>query len=258
MKKLLALVMFVLAVPIVAQADEIITDFDADDRDIIPTTGNEVQSGNGLLDFYLFDGATSLEENQCDGFDGDDSNTEMPGGGETTTLESYITSMGELQLFYDLCFPGESVTDIAIYLDLNEEGSDAHIYLDALTVVVGYDPIYGDLRDDPASGDIDSETQNLTNNNYSGGVDVAWLDSSSPVLLPVNEQGAGWADYAIVLGINPYDYSPDTRVLIHWQSHDHTDGSDTIFISGEYWIPEPGSLSLLLCGSLALMRRRRH
>jgi hypothetical protein len=250
MRRVVVLAACVLAVTLSVQADTIT------DTDIIATTGNEVQSGNGLLDFYLFDGATSLEENQCDGFDGDDSNTDMPGGGETTALESYITSMGELQSFYDICFPGIAVTDIALYVDLNETGVEPHIYLDALTVVINYDPIYGDLRDNPASGDIDSTTQNLTNANFSGGTELASLDYA-PKLLPVNEQGAGWADYGIILGINPYDYPPETRVLFHLQSHDHTDGSETIFISGEYYVPEPGSLSLLLLGGLALMRRTR-
>jgi hypothetical protein len=250
MRRLAVFVAFVLATALTAQADTI-TDFD-----IIATTGNEIQSGNGLLDFYLFDGATSLEENQCDGFDGDDSNTDMPGGGGTTALESYITSMGELQSFYDICFPDLAITDIALYVDLNEEGSDDYIYLDALTVVIDYDPIYGDLRDNPASGDIDSATQNLTNDNFSGGTQLASLDYA-PKLLPVNEPGAGWADYAIVLGINPYDYPPETRILIHLDSYEHTDGGETIFISGKYWIPEPGSLSLLLLGGLAMLRRTR-
>ena len=252
MQKLLACLACVLAGQISAVQADVITDLD-----IIPTTGNEIPSGNGLLDFILFNGSTSGDENECEGFNGDDANTDMPGGGVTTATESYITSIGELRTFYELCFPDELVTDVALSVDLNESVSD-YITLDALTVVIDYDANYGDLRDDPASGDIDSDTQNLTEANFSGGTTVAWLDPLiTPKTLDENEEGAGWADYTIVLGVNPYDYPSDTRILIYWASHDHTDGGDTVFISGEYYVPEPASISLLALGSLALMRRRR-
>ncbi|UCF32695.1 MAG: hypothetical protein JSV78_10215 [Phycisphaerales bacterium] len=60
-----ALALFVLAALIAVQ------DGATPALDLIPTSGNEIQSGNGLLDFYLLDGVTSLEENQYGTFDAD-------------------------------------------------------------------------------------------------------------------------------------------------------------------------------------------
>ena len=58
---------------------------------------------------------------------------------------------------------------------------------------------------------------------------------------------------------SPYDIAPGHHLMIlfHWDGADHSDGAETIFLSGECWIPEPGSLSLLALGALALLQRRR-
>jgi len=237
----------------VATRADIITD-----ADILATTGNEIQAGNGLLDFLFFDGSATGQENQYLSFDGDDSNTDMPHGGGTSANESYITSIGELREFYTLCFNEADRHNIALSLDLNESVNGS-IDLNALTVVIDYNQVYGDLRDNPASGDISSATQNLTNANFSGGTTVAWLDYS-PKILPLNEQGAGWADYIISLGIDPFDpaFTDATRILIHWESTGHTDGGESIFISGMF-LPEPAtatSLALAGLAALAICRRR--
>ena len=227
------------------------------DGDIWATTGNEIQAGNGLLDFVLFNGSVAGDANECDGFNGDDANTDMPHGGGTAAAESYITSIGELRAFYTICdFPEEFKHNLRLSVDLNEEGSAEWIYLSALTIVIDYDPVYGDGRDDPASCDISSAEQNMTNAMFGGGETAAWLDYS-PKRLDVNEQGAGWADFVITTGIDPFDpaYTDSTRILIHWASYDHTNGSDTVFISS--YIPEPSALSLLALGSLAVLRRKR-
>jgi len=90
---------------------------------------------------------------------------------------------------------------------------------------------------------------------------VAWLDGPKNLLL--HEEGAGFADYGIRLGIDPYDaaFSDSTRILFHWESSEHDDGGETVFISGEYRpeeIPEPATAGLLaLCSLVAIARRRR-
>jgi hypothetical protein len=244
------------AVTITAVQADVITS-----GDIYATTPNELQAGNGLLDLILFDGSTSGQENYDagSGLDIDDANTDMPTGGEDTAVESYITSIGELRAFYLLNFDEPYRHNIGLAVDLNEQGGeDAYITLNALTVIVDYDlPPFGDFRDDPASGDIDSSEQNLTGFYDFGGTQEAWL-GTAPVTLVVNEQGAGWADYIIWLDIDPFDdaFNDDTRILFHWDSEDHTNGGETIFISGTY-IPEPATLSLLLFGGLVALRRRR-
>lgn len=230
-------------------------------EDIMATTGNEVQAGNGLLDFILFDGSTAGNHNEINGFNGDDANTDMPGGGVTSATESFITSIGELRGFYDLTFSPGTVNDIILSVDLDEQGSSPFINLNALTVVVDFDDFLPlpDDRNDPYNHDLTFAQQNATGAGFSGGTIAAQL-WSSPVYLAVNQQGAGWADYGISLGINPYDpaFTDETRILFHWSSTDHTNGRETIFLSGQYIIPEPASLWLLaLCGLVIGRRKRR-
>ena len=99
---------------------------DADDVSL--TTGSETQSGNGQLDLILFGYAAGggVTGNAVTGFNGDDANTQMPGGGTKSISGSYITSMGELRDFYRLNFPnglgGSTVNEIVLFADLSETG----------------------------------------------------------------------------------------------------------------------------------------
>lgn len=248
-----------------AQAD-VITD-----NDIIALAGSEnrVHSGNGTLDLILFHDAMAGSGNTSGAFDADDAYIDMPKGssaGNSTAIASYITSVGELRQFYILNFPdgqgGSTITDLLLIVDLNQvTGTD--VILDNLTVVRDYDLIFGDSRDDPASNDIDSDTQALTGAGFTGGTVLASLDTS-PKILALVRQGAGFADYAIRLGIDPFDsaFADDTPILFHWQSHGHDSGGESIFFSGSVsgfnHVPEPATLSLLALGGLvALLIRRR-
>ena len=107
------------------------------------------------------------------------------------------------------------------------------------------------------NNDISSAEQNSTGSSYTGGTLAAWLDTS-PKILPLNVQGAGFADYIIFTGVDPFDsaYADSTRILFFWDSSDHDDGGETYFLSGSV-IPEPATLGLLLIGGLTLLRRRR-
>jgi len=235
------------------------------DADIIPTTGNEVQSGNGTLDYIFFweGGGVGVSENSAGSFDGDDANRDLPTGSSTTTAsESFVTSIGELRDFYILNFPdgmgGSTCHDIGLFVDVNQTGANKDLYLDTLTVVLNYDA-FGDDRDDPATYDVSSVLQESTGATFSGGTVLAQLDSFVPKYIGVNEQGAGWADYIIDLGIDPFDsgFSDSDRILFHWESHGHNDGGETIYLSGSYCIPEPATMTLVGFGALLLLVRRK-
>jgi len=235
------------------------------DADIIPTTGNEVQSGNGTLDYIFFweGGGVGVSENAADGFDGDDANRDMPNGSQNVSVsESFVTSIGELREFYTLNFPdgmcGSTCHRMGLFVDVNQTGSGKDLYLDTLTVVLNYDA-FGDDRDDPATYDVSSELQESTGSGFSGGTILAQLDAFTPKYIGVNEQGAGWADYIIDLGIDPFDsgFSDSDRILFFWESHGHNDGGETIYLSGSYCIPEPATMALVGFGALLLLVRRK-
>jgi len=232
------------------------------DEDVIALTGNEVGSGNGTLDLILFTESAGGSGNSTAGFNGDDGCTDMPtGSGTPSATESYVTSMGEVRDFFRLNYPdgegGSTVHRIALFVDLNQTGA-TNVVLNQLDLVIDYDASFGDDRDDPAAADVTSRLQNSTGAGFSGGTLLASLDG--PKTLPLNEQGGGWADYAIVIDVDPFDsaFTDQTRVLFHWSSTGHDDGGETIFLSGTHAdVPEPAVLGLLAAGAGLLLRRRR-
>lgn len=247
-----------------AQGVEIITD-----ADIVLTEDNQVGSGNGTLDpFMFFTESMGGSENDLNGFDGDDANTDMPTGGSAgsaTAVESFITSIAEIREFYIQTFPdgqgGSEIVEIALFVDLNQITGQPTIILNDLTLLMNYTPNFGDDRDDPAGTDVSTALQNSTNDGYSGGTVLAQLDG--PKLLSLNEQGAGFADYAIHTGIDPFDPALDgARLLVFWDSgseeYPHNDGGESIFLHDEFGVvPEPGTMALMGFGFLALLAGRR-
>ena len=123
--------------------------------------------------------------------------------------------------------------------------------------MIDYTPNFGDDRDNPLGTDISSPLQNQTDAGYTGGTTIAQLDG--PKILDVANQGAGWGDYGILTGIDPFDaaFSDDTRILFHWESSGHSSGDETIFLSGEYAVPEPSMFVFLGLGALGLIFRRK-
>ncbi len=237
--------------------------------DIEETKENQVGSGNGTLDpYYFFADSMGGTQNELDGWDGDDANSDMPTGGAAgsqTAVESFITSIDDIREFYCLTFPdeegGSEIISIALYVDIDQINGSADLILNDLKVVMDYTADFGDDRDDPAATDVSTALQNSTNDGWSGGTLLAYLESA--VLLPLNEQGAGFADYRIDTGINPFDPTLDgARLLFFWDSgsvdHPHNDGGESIFLSNEFGIvPEPGTMAMIGFGFLALLASRK-
>jgi hypothetical protein len=151
-------------------------------------------------------------------------------------------------------------------VDVNETGGPQTINLDTLDIVrnfTAFSPA-SDPRNDPLSNDITSAQQNATNASFSGGTLLATLDSSPKVLHQV-AVGAGHADQAIYIGINPFDaaFAASDRILFHWASSDHDNGGETIFLSGalapqDVAVPEPaGVVTLVVAAALMSTRRSR-
>ncbi|MGI9517315.1 MAG: PEP-CTERM sorting domain-containing protein [Pirellulaceae bacterium] len=207
-------------------------------------------------------------DNSAGTFNGDNANNTLPqGGGADTSLfaESYVTTAGELQDFYELNFPdgngGSTVTELALFLDLNETGGgQPNNSLSLLDVVINPTSVQG--NPDP-SLDVSGAEQAAIDQMYTGGTVESNL--SGVFNLPVNEQGAGFADYAIYTGIAIFDLDPSDVVLFNVSMDTLNNGAEEIFLSGDFApqdivpIPEPGTLLMLgfATAGLLLSRRRR-
>jgi hypothetical protein len=232
------------------------------DSEIIALDGNYEGSGNGTLDMRLFTGGGAEIPNASGAFNGDNGNNDLPSGGgagKDTFDESYMTTAGKLQDYYDLNFPLGTIDEIVLFLDLNVAGSD----LSNLTLL---DIVLNPTTTPTASNSTDLTTsqQNNFDQSYTGGSIVANLDGIK--VLSVVEQGAGWADYAIFTGINPFSYGVNDVLMFNISMTSLTSGAEEIFLSGEFSgddilnpIPEPATLALFGIGlaGLGFARRRK-
>jgi hypothetical protein len=207
---------------------------------------------------------TGSEIDNNDGaFDGDNANNTLPQGGGADTMsfvESYVTTAGELKAFYNLNFPPNSINQIVVFLDLNETGGgQPNNTLAKFDVVINPGTIQGNPI---AANDVTSAEQAAINQVYTGGTLSANLNPQPAANIPLNEQGAGWADYAIFTGINPFLLNDSDVVLFNVSMNTLNNGAEELFLSGEYApsdiVPEPtAAIAALAAGMLPLLRRRR-
>ncbi len=244
-------------------------------EDILPLYMGMEQSGNGLLDLRMISHSGSEITNANGTFNGDNGNATLPNSGgsdDSSFIESYVTTVGDLQEYYTYSFPGvdaEGEIELTVFLDLNETtGANQETNrLIKLDIILNPDSIDGSPS---PSGDVSGAVQAAIDQGYTLGAGTKIVElSSSPVNLPVNAQGGGWGDYALLTGIDPFDPTLNASdVLLFNISMDTlSNGGEKFFLSGDFsgqnvieaQVPEPSTALLLILGlaSLAVSRRRR-
>ncbi len=228
---------------------------------IVAIPAGATGSGNGTLDLRLFTFSGSEIGNTSGAFNGDNGNNTLPQGGGADTssfVESYVTTAGDLKAYYNLNFPANSINQIALFLDLNETGGGApNNTLAKLDIILNPTTVQGSPN--PA-GDVTSAQQAAINQVYTGGSLSANLNPQPAANIPVNAQGAGFADYAIFTGINPFLLNNSDVLLFNISMNTLNNGAEEIFLSGTYAsgdIPEPTTAALITLAGLPLLRRRR-
>lgn len=235
---------------------------------LIPETASG--SGNGTLDMRLFTFSGAEIPNSAGTFNGDNGNNTLPNAGGSDTYsfaESYVTTGAELKAYYNLNFPAGSIDEIVLFLDLNETGTDgkATNTLAKLDVVRNPTTIQGSPN---PFDDVSSAEQAAINQIYSGGTTIAWLDPQPAANLPIMSQGAGFADYAVFTGINPFTLNDGDVLLFNISMNTLNDGAEEWFLSGKFSaqdieevlappVPEPMTATLFASGLAGLVLRWR-
>jgi hypothetical protein len=243
---------------VLCRADDITT------NDIVAIPQHVTGSGNGTLDLRMFTFSGSEIQNTSGSFNGDNGNNTLPQGGGADTLsfaESYITTAGKLKSFYNLNFAPNSIHEIVLFLDLNETGGGIPTNsLDRLNIILNPASVQGNPN--PLGGDVSSASQAAIDQVFSGGVRISKLNPEPADNLPVNSQGAGFADYAIFTGIDPFSLNDSDVLLFNISMSSLNNGAEEIFLSGLYaptdlLVPEPGAASLVALGVIGIAALRR-
>ncbi len=228
-------------------------------------------TGFGTYSVILFENSAGGSGNSGDGVNVDNSNRLLPTGGgagaDASASLFWMTSIGDLRAYYDLSFGANKVTNIVLFLDVNEEGSGSNpLNLDTLT-------IYKNSTTTPTSlnptglSDLTSDQQGSITG-QSAGTLLTKL-STSPQSLDQFATGGGKDDWAIFTGINPYDpsFNVNDTLLFNFKISALDNGPETLSIrpdisncdfSGQVCgststeVPEPSTLFLLASGLVAL------
>jgi len=251
---------FLLIVPGVVQASIIGTD------DIFAIPKGASGSGNGTLDLRMLTFQGGEVTNTASGFNGDNGNNTLPNSGgsdDHSFIESYVTTAGKFKDFYNLNFsPDGSIDEIVLFLDFNEtKPGEPKNTLERLDIILNPTTLDGGLVPLPTNAsDLLSGQQAAINQVYTGGTLIANLNPQPAANLPVVSEGAGFADYAIFTGIDPFSLDDDDVLLFNVSMSFLSNGSEEIFASGTFApgdVPEPATLVLLVLGGIGVVVRRK-
>jgi hypothetical protein len=224
-----------------------------------------VGSGNGTLDLRMLTHSGSEIDNEAAGHNYDNGNNKASqGGGDNSFAESYVTTAGKLQDYYNLNYgtTGPGQIELVIFLDLNETGTNGELTntFDVLDIILNPSTIQG--SPDPVNLDVTSAQQDAIDQVFTGGSLIAELVPEPADNIPVNSQGAGFADYAIFTGIDPFALNASDVLLFNYSMSLLNNGAEEIFLDGEVAgsdipVPEPGSALLVGLGLMGLAAGRR-
>ena len=192
-------------------------------------------TGLGNYNVILFAGAAGGSGNDGGSVNVDNSNTSLPSGGTSTSGSLYwMTSIADLQAYYNQQFGAGNVNNIVLFLDINETGAAGetvtinalNIYKNATTTPTNLNPT--------GTNDLTSAQQNSITG-YTGGTLLTQLANLSPQTLGQKTTGQGVDDWSIFTFIDPFDpaWLPSDTLLFNVMLSGLSAGAELVSISGE-------------------------
>ncbi|MGI9456210.1 MAG: hypothetical protein ACR2NU_06575 [Aeoliella sp.] len=209
--------------------------------DVVPVPLGTIGSGNGTLDLRMMTFSGSEIGNSSGGFNGDNGNSTLPNSNSTDSFaESYVTTAGEIQAYYQLNFPsahvnGTDINELVIFLDVNEQasgGEGTNNFIDKLDIVLNPATIQGSPV---PSGDVLGAEQAAINQIHTtDGGTLTLANLTAPISVDTFAQGAGFPDYAIFTGIDPFSLSGTDVLLFNVSMSGLSNGAEEVYLDGKF------------------------